>query len=206
MSRTPQKAVLNELTVNKNPFIQFEKWYLEAYRLLGEDASAMVLTTSANNLPNSRIVYLRGKDKNSFWFFTNYSGQKGKELAKNRNACLLFFWPKLQRQVKIIGKVEKLSAKESDTYFAGRPRGSQIGAWASPQSKVIPNREVLHNLVEQFTKTFEGRAIPRPPHWGGYKLTATSFEFWQGRESRLHDRLIFLKRKNGKWKIERLSP
>ena len=129
-----KNPVLDEKTIDKNPFLQFEEWYGEAYRLLGEDASAMALTTAADNLPNSRIVFLRGTDKKGFWFFTNYNGQKGKELSKNNNACLLFFWPRLDRQVRIRGKVEKHSAKESDNYFANRPRGSQIGAWSSPQS------------------------------------------------------------------------
>lgn len=200
-----KKPVLDTLTVNKNPFLQFREWYTEAYRLLGEDASAMALSTSANNLPNSRIVYLRGIDKKSFWFFTNYNGQKGKELAKNKNACLLFFWPKLERQIRIQGKVSKLPAKESDRYFAGRARGSQIGAWSSPQSKAIANRETLQAWVDEFTRSFEGKDIPRPSHWGGYRLEPTSFEFWQGRDSRLHDRIAFNK-KGAKWKIERLSP
>ena len=200
------KPVLNESTVDKNPFLQFEEWYGEAYRLLGEDASAMALCTSDKGQPNSRIVFLRGSDKKSFWFFTNYNGRKAQELSRNKKASLLFFWPRMDRQVRIQGKVEKLSAKESDTYFAGRPRGSQIGAWSSPQSKVIKNRTVLEEWVKEFTEKFEGKTIPRPPNWGGYRLIPTSFEFWQGRESRLHDRIVFTNPKAGKWKIERLSP
>lgn len=206
MDNSFKKPVLLEETVDKNPFLQFEEWYGEAFRFLGEDASAMALSTASNDRPNSRIVYLRGSDNKGFWFFTNYKGQKAKELAKNANSSLLFFWPRMDRQVRIRGKVEKLPAKDSDTYFAGRPRGSQIGAWASPQSTVIPGREVLEDRVAQFTKKFEGKTIPRPPHWGGYRLVPASFEFWQGRESRLHDRIAFTKQKNGKWKIERLSP
>ncbi len=198
--------VLDEAAINKNPFLQFEEWYGEAYRLLGEDASAMALSTSADNRPNSRMVYLRGSDKKGFWFFTNYNGQKGKELRKNKNACLLFFWPRMNRQVRIRGHVEKLSSKESDKYFASRPRGSQIGAWASPQSSALPHREVLEEWVKEFTKTFEGKKIARPAHWGGYRLIPASFEFWQGRESRLHDRIAFTKQKSGKWKMERLAP
>lgn len=201
-----KKPVLSEATIEKNPFLQFDEWYGEAYRFLGEDASAMALVTAADNRPNARIVYLRGSDKKGFWFFTNYNGQKAKELIKNANACLLFFWPRMDRQVRIRGKVEKLSDKESDKYFESRPRGSQIGAWSSPQSKVIPNREALEVWVDEFTKTFEGKTIPRPPHWGGYRLVTFSFEFWQGRESRLHDRIVFNRQKNGKWKIERLAP
>jgi pyridoxamine 5'-phosphate oxidase len=206
MDNSFKKPVLNEETIDKNPFIQFEEWYGEAFRLLGEDASAMALSTSENNQPNSRIVYLRGSDKKGFWFFTNYNGQKAKELSKNRNASLLFFWPRMDRQVRIRGYVEKLSKKESDNYFESRQRGSQIGAWSSPQSQVIPNREVLEAWVDEFAKTFEGKKIPRPANWGGYRLIPFSFEFWQGRESRLHDRLTFGKQKNGRWKIERLSP
>lgn len=206
MDNSLKKPLLNEASVEKDPFLQFEGWYGEAYRFLGEDASAMALTTSVSNLPNSRIVYLRGSDKKGFWFFTNYQGQKAKELGKNPNACILFFWPRLDRQVRIRGKVEKLPGKESDTYFAGRPRASQIGAWSSPQSQVIPGREALQARVEEFTKKFEGKTIPRPPHWGGYRLIPHAFEFWQGRESRLHDRISYSRQKNGKWKIERLAP
>lgn len=206
MDNSFKKPVLDEQTIDKDPFRQFEEWYGEAYRFLGEDASAMALSTSYKNLPNSRIVYLRGSDKKGFWFFTNYNGQKAKELGKNSNASLLFFWPRMDRQVRIRGKVEKLSAKESDKYFAARPRGSQIGAWSSPQSKIIANRDLLQAWVNEFTKTFENKTIPRPSNWGGYRLIPLSFEFWQGRESRLHDRLIFTKQKNGKWKIERLAP
>ena len=206
MNNSFLKPMLDEATVDKNPIRQFEEWYGEAYRLLGEDASAMALTTAADGLPNSRIVFLRGSDKRGFWFFTNYNGQKAKELSKNKNACLLFFWPRMDRQVRIRGSVEKLSTKESDNYFASRPRGNQIGAWSSPQSKVIPNREVLNEWVKEFTKNFEGKKIPRPGHWGGFRLIPCSFEFWQGRESRLHDRIVFEKQKNGKWKIERIAP
>ena len=221
-----KKPVLNEATVAKNPFLQFEKWYREAHRILGEEANTMTLATSANNQPNARIVYLRGNDKKSlpvgkqkFWFFTNYRGQKAIELKKNNKACLLFFWPRMDRQVRIQGTVEKLSSKDSDTYFASRERGSQIGAWASPQSEVIYGRKELENLVEKYTSLFEGKTIPRPSHWGGYRLIPSSFEFWQGQENRLHDRIFFSrlpslsakevgqgKQKNSKWKTERLSP
>ena len=206
MDSSFKKPALNEKTIEKNPFLQFEEWYGEAFRVLGEDASAMALSTAENNRPNSRIVYLRGSDKKSFWFFTNYNGQKAKELKKNQQSCLLFFWPRMDRQVRIRGVVEKLSAKESDNYFNARPRGSQIGAWSSPQSKVIAGREALESWVEEFTRTFEGKKIPRPTHWGGYRLVPSSFEFWQGRESRLHDRIVFELQKGRKWKIERLAP
>ncbi len=206
MDNSLKKPVLDESNADKNPFLQFEEWYGEAYRFLGEDASAMALSTSEKNKPNSRIVYLRGSDKKGFWFFTNYTGQKAQELSMNSHASLLFFWPRMDRQIRIRGKVEKLPGKISDTYFASRPRGSQIGAWSSPQSKEIESREALHERVEEFTRKFEGKIIPRPPFWGGYRFIPVTFEFWQGRESRLHDRLQYSRQKNGRWKIERLSP
>jgi len=205
MESNSKKPILSEDSVEKNPFLQFEKWYGEAYRLLEEDASAMTLATSSGEQPNARIVYLRGEDKKGYWFFTNYNSRKGKELSKNKNACLLFFWPRLFRQVRMLGYVEKLSAKESDNYFNSRARGSQIGAWASPQSDSIPNRETLNAWAEEYTKMFEGKKVTRPKHWGGFRFVPTYFEFWYGRESRLHDRISFTKQKKG-WKIERLSP
>ncbi|MBI3501709.1 MAG: pyridoxamine 5'-phosphate oxidase [Bacteroidetes bacterium] len=198
--------MLNESSIDKNPFHQFEKWYGEAYKVSGEDASAMTLATSLKNHPNARTVYLRGQDKKGYWFFTNYKSSKGKELIKNKNACLLFFWPRLLRQVKMLGYVEKLSAKESDNYFDARPRASQIGAWASPQSQLLPSRSSLDAWVEEYTKLFEGKKVKRPSHWGGFRFIPVYFEFWHGRESRLHDRIIFRKEKNGKWKMQRLSP
>ncbi|MEK6615440.1 MAG: pyridoxamine 5'-phosphate oxidase [Bacteroidota bacterium] len=206
MNNSFLKPVLDEATVDKNPFQQFEEWYGEAYRLLGEDASAMALVTTAENQPNARIVYLRGSDKKGYWFFSNYTSQKAKEIEKNNTACVLFFWARMDRQVRMQGHIEKLSAKESNNYFANRARESQIGAWSSPQSEIIANRAMLNEWVKEFSKTFEGKTIPRPPHWGGYRFIPSSYEFWQGRESRLHDRIKFTKQKNGKWKMERLSP
>jgi len=200
-----KKYTLNESSVEKNPFQQFGKWYAEAITRCGEDGSAMSLATASSNKPSIRTVFLRGFDKKGFRFYTNYNSRKGKELAENKNACLLFFWKELQRQIKIEGRAEKLSAKESDKYFANRLRGSQIGAWSSPQSEIISNREMLDEWVKEFSKMFDGKKIPRPIHWGGYRLVPSSFEFWQGRESRLHDRIVFTKTKNS-WKTERLSP
>lgn len=197
--------VLDKSTVEENPFKQFEQWYGEAYKLSGEDANAVSLVTVEHNHPDARTVYFRGSDKKGFWFFTNYNSKKAKELSENNNACLLFFWPRLFRQVKIRGYAEKLPALISDEYFRGRERGSQIGAWASQQSAVIPNRETLETWVAEYEKIFEGKKIPRPKHWGGFRLVAEYFEFWYGRESRLHDRVIYKKEKT-KWKIERLSP
>lgn len=198
--------VLDLKTADQNPFRQFEKWYGEAFQSMGEDASAMTLSTIWNGYPNSRTVYLRGSDEKGYWFFTNYRSQKGKELDRNKNVCLLFFWSKLFRQVKIIGRVEKLSSRISDEYFASRPRGSQIGAWASEQSKVIESRAVLDDRIHNLTSFFEGKPVPRPKHWGGYRVIPSYFEFWYGRENRLHDRIAYSKQKNGKWKLMRLSP
>ena len=199
------KHMLNESSIDKNPFRQFEKWYGEAYKIMGEEASAMALATSSGKQPNARVVYLRGEDASGYWFFTNYKSRKGKELAKNKNACLLFFWNRMFRQVKMLGAVEKLSAKESDAYFNSRPRGSQLGAWASEQSLPIPDRKTLELRVKKITKKFEGAEIPRPQHWGGFRFVPAYFEFWYGRDSRLHDRIVFSKQKKG-WKMERLSP
>jgi len=216
MASENKKTGLDESKVDKNPRNLFEKWYSEAHGLLGEDASAMALITASGNQPNARIVYLRGKDKKGFWFFTNYNSNKAKELKKNKNACLLFFWPGMIRQVKIKGHVEKLSEKESDNYFKSRQRESQIGAWVSPQSEKIQNRETLDAWVEEYTNMFEGKKVPRPKHWGGFRFIPEYFEFWHGRAHRLHDRIVYSKQKSGKfsksnpssggWKIERLAP
>jgi len=206
MASKNKKPLLDETKADKNPRILFEKWYREAYRISEEEASAMALITTKGNHPNVRIVYLRGEDKKGFWFFTNYNSNKGKELKTNKNACLLFFWSTMVRQIKIKGHVEKLSEKESDHYFNSRPRGSQIGAWASPQSEKIPNRGILDAWVEEYTNLFEGKKVPRPKHWGGFRFVPEYFEFWHGRESRLHDRIVYSKKKSGKWKIERLAP
>jgi pyridoxamine 5'-phosphate oxidase len=206
MTNSLKIAAFDSVNVAKTPFLQFEKWYAEAYHLSGEEASAMTLASVVNKQPNARTVYLRGRDKKGFWFFTNYHSQKGKELSANENACLLFFWNRLFRQVKMLGYVEKLPAKESNHYFNSRPRESQIGAWASSQSTVIANRKALDDLVEKYTLQFQGKPVPRPSHWGGFRFIPTYFEFWYGRESRLHDRIVFTKQPNGKWKTERLSP
>lgn len=201
-----KKNSLSESSVNKNPFLQFRKWYSQAIKLFGEDASAMTLATATQNKPSMRTVFLRGYDENRFCFYTSYKSRKGKELLKNKNACLLFFWSKMQRQIKIEGVVQKLSAQESDNYFSSRPRGSQISAWASEQSKIISSRKILEERVKYFSEKFSDVKIPRPSHWGGFCLMPALFEFWQGRESRLHDRILFTRKKNGEWKIERLSP
>jgi pyridoxamine 5'-phosphate oxidase len=162
-------------------------------------------TSSADGFPSARIVLLKGYDKNGFVFFTNYNSQKGQEIAVNPKACLLFFWKELERQVRIDGSIEKISAEESEIYFKSRPLGSRIGAWCSPQSSVIPDRSILDKNVAHFTKKFNEQEVPRPDHWGGYIVKPTAIEFWQGRSSRLHDRLRYSAKPEG-WKLERLAP
>ena len=197
---------LNEDSVSKNPLLQFEAWMMEALEADVKEPNAMTLATvDKKGFPAARIVLLRGVDKKGFSFFTNYKSAKANELA-GKKACLNFFWAELSRQVRIIGSVSKLSAKESDEYFDSRPRESQIGAWASEQSAVIKDRKYLEERFNHFNKQFEGKNVKRPPHWGGYLIVPKSIEFWQGRPNRLHDRVLYEKQKSGKWKISRLSP
>lgn len=197
---------LLEKNVLTNPFKQFGKWFDEALDAQVLEPNAMHAATISNGKPHGRIVLLKGFDENGFVFFTNYESNKGKEIKENGFASLTFFWGDLERQVRIEGKIEKVSAEESDEYYHSRPRGSQIGAWVSKQSKVIAGREVLEERLANYEKEFENREIiPRPAHWGGYRVAPESIEFWQGRPNRLHDRILFTKEGND-WKIERLSP
>lgn len=199
------KANFNEKDANNNPFKQFGFWFDEAVKSGLHEPNAMVLCTSTKKgKPSSRIVLLRGLKEHGFNFFTNYGSKKGRELKENPYASLLFYWPELERQVRIEGKVEIAPAKISDEYFKLRPRESRIGAWASPQSKVIDGRKELDKWVSEFGEKY-GEEIPRPKNWGGYILKATYYEFWQGRQSRLHDRICYTL-KNGKWKKARLAP
>jgi pyridoxamine 5'-phosphate oxidase len=199
------KESFDEKDANNNPFKQFETWFDEAVKSDLLDPNAMVLgTATKKGKPSSRIVLLRGLKNNGFNFFTNYNSRKGEELKENQHASILFYWPELERQIRIEGKVEIASKKISDEYFNLRPRESRIGAWASPQSKVINGRKELDGLVTEFVTKFK-EEIPRPKNWGGFVLKATYYEFWQGRQSRLHDRICYTF-KNGKWKKERLAP
>lgn len=197
---------LSEGDVAPNPFLQFDKWWSEALGAEILEVNAMTLATAtASGKPSARIVLLKGYDENGFVFFTNYLSRKGSEIAQNGQATLLFFWKELERQVRIEGRIEKIASAESDEYFHSRPEGSRIGAWSSPQSQVIPNRNVIEENVKQFTEKFANSPIPRPDHWGGYRVVPDHIEFWQGRPSRLHDRILYtLVEKN--WKIERLAP
>ncbi len=198
---------INESEVDANPISFFGKWFDEAMAAEVREPNAMTLATATRDgIPSARIVLLKGADKNGFSFYSNYLSRKGKELAKNPSACLVFFWPELGRQVRIEGKILKLSKEESEAYFATRPFGSQLGAIVSPQSQVIANREVLDVAYTAYEQKFEGKKIPKPAHWGGYILNPIAIEFWQGRESRLHDRVKYVLMEKGKWKIERLAP
>lgn len=197
---------LDEKHVDENAIMQFDRWFNEAINSEIDEVNAMTLATvSADGKPHARIVLLKGFDAKGFVFFTNYNSNKGKNLAENTNAALVFFWKELQRQVRIEGVAAKVSAQESDEYFFSRPEGSRIGAWASPQSEIIESRHLLDEKVAEYSAAF-GNDIPRPPHWGGYRLKPAVIEFWQGRTNRLHDRIRYLKLENNNWKIERLAP
>ena len=200
-------AFLNEEDVHQNPFKQFELWMHQAVEAEILEPHAMTVSTvSSEGKPSSRIVLLRGFDENGFIFYTNYNSHKGHDMAQNKYACLNFFWPELERQIRIEGSIEKIDPQVSTDYFHSRPRESQIGAWASIQSAVIANRKVVEDAFVHYTEKFKNlEVIPKPEHWGGYNIKPTSIEFWQGRPSRLHDRLRY-SAVNGLWKIERLSP
>lgn len=197
---------LNESDILCDPILQFEKWFNEAIESQVLEANAMDLATvDTNNKPSSRIVLLKQIKAKGFVFFTNYDSRKAKDIEKNKNVSLNFVWHELERQVRIEGIAYKISPKESDSYFEVRPIGSKLGAWASPQSKSIPDRHYLEKLVADFNIQFEGKDIPRPKNWGGYIVEPNLIEFWQGRKSRLHDRLRY-KKIDDAWKIERLAP
>jgi pyridoxamine 5'-phosphate oxidase len=197
---------LSKDSVNKNPFEQFSLWYKMACDAGFIHPDAMALATAdKNGKPSARIVLLKSFDENGFIFYTNYQSRKGNELTANPYAALLFYWDKIDKQVRIEGSIEKISGEESELYFHSRPRGSQIGASASPQSKVIKDREYLENQFSGLSKKYEGKEIPLPENWGGYLLKPYYFEFWQSRDNRLHDRIRYV-RENGGWKTERLAP
>lgn len=198
---------LSEKDVNENPITQFSNWWDEAVHSKIDEVNAMTLATaSQDGLPAARIVLLKGFSEQGFVFFTNYESYKGLQLAENPKACLVFFWKELERQVRVTGIVVKASAKESDEYFNSRPEASRIGAWASPQSRTIENRHWIDEKFNELVNKMEGTDIQRPPHWGGYIVKPVEIEFWQGRPSRLHDRIQYSLDENGKWKIERLAP
>ena len=198
---------LSENDVDANAISQFGKWWDEAVNSKIDEVNAMTLATaSIDALPSARIVLLKEFNERGFVFFTNYESYKAQQLAENPKACLVFFWKELERQVRITGLIEKITTKQSDDYFQSRPESSRIGAWASPQSRVIEGRQWLDEKFNELVKEMEGTSIARPPHWGGYIVKPVVIEFWQGRPSRLHDRIQYTLEENGEWKIERLAP
>jgi pyridoxamine 5'-phosphate oxidase len=221
---------LRRKDLDADPIVQFKRWFDQAsgarasgsvrrffvklYKSLlliqnteQVDVNAMTLATvDAQGRPSARIVLLKGVDDRGFTFYTNYESRKGRELAQNPEAALVFYWPDLQRQVCVAGRVSQLPAAESDAYFKSRPRGSRIGAWASKQSEAVADRAELDARWQEFETRYPGREVPRPPHWGGYVLSPARIEFWQGRPNRLHDRFRYLRQTDRTWKIERLSP
>jgi pyridoxamine 5'-phosphate oxidase len=202
-----KQQILLEADILPNAIDQFEKWWQQAINSNIDEVNAMTLVTA--NLqakPTARIVLLKGFDKNGFTFFSNYESNKALAIEQNPQVCLVFFWKELERQIRIEGMASKLSNDANDTYFSSRPIGSKIGAWSSPQSKVIDGRNILENNVAKFTQQFDGANIPRPTNWGGYCVAPTLIEFWQGRPSRLHDRLQYTLVNNTEWQINRLAP
>ncbi|MFO7746564.1 MAG: pyridoxamine 5'-phosphate oxidase [Orrella sp.] len=200
-----EKGELTESAAKSSPFEQFQLWLQEAIDLPVAEPTAMTLATAnADGKPSARIVLLKGLDSQGFVFYTNYESRKGQELAQRSAASLLFFWQPLERQVRIEGVIEKVSAAESDEYYQSRPLGSRLGAWASAQSQPV-SLDNLKAKVDEYTQAY-GEAPPRPPHWGGYRLIPEYFEFWQGRPSRLHDRLVYKPLTSDQWTIERIAP
>ena len=202
-----QLESLLEKDLDPDPMKQFANWWQHALESKIEEPNAMTLATcSASGRPSARIVLLKGIENNGFVFFTNYLSRKGTEIHDNPFVSLLFFWKELERQVRIEGKITRVPAKESDEYFSSRPKESRIGAWSSPQSRVIESREILQKNVEKYNAQFAEGIIPRPEFWGGYQVQPDLIEFWQGRPGRLHDRLRYALAENNTWKIERLAP
>lgn len=197
---------LTEETAEPDPFRQFARWFNDAEAAAIHEANAMtVATVSPEGQPSARTVLLKGMDE-GFIFYTNYESRKGHDLEQNPKAALLFFWKELERQIRIEGEVERISREESARYFESRPLGSRLGALASPQSAVVPNRASLEARFDEFATSYADGKVPLPAFWGGYRLTPNMFEFWQGRPNRLHDRLRYVPAEAGSWRIERLAP
>ena len=206
LRREYARARLDERDVSPDPFAVFGRWFAEAQAAEAPEVNAMVLATAtADARPSARVVLLKGFDESGFVFFTDYRSRKGGELEANPRAALAFYWGELERQVRIEGTVSRTSLEESEVYYRTRPLGSRLGAWVSHQSRPIASRSVLEEGLREVERRFAGPDVPLPPHWGGYRVRPECFEFWQGRESRLHDRIRYL-RDDGGWKIERLSP
>ena len=206
MRRNYSLQELSESSIDRDPFAQFSAWFEEYLNSKPTEPNAMIVSTvGPDTRPSSRVVLLKGIDADGFVFFTNYESKKASDLDSNPAISLHFYWPELERQVNIRGSVTKTSRKDSEAYFALRPIKSRIGAWASKQSSVLANREVLEKSVDDIRERFEGKEIPCPPFWGGFRVKPDRFEFWQGRQSRLHDRICY-ELEDGGWKIFRLSP
>jgi len=201
-----KRASLDERDVARDPFAQFAHWFKDAAAAAVPEPNAMTLATcDAHGKPSARIVLVKDVDDRGLTFYTNYESRKGREIAANPHASLLFFWPELERQVRIEGRIEKVDAAAADAYFRVRPRLSRLGAWASPQSAPLPDRATLEARFADAERRFPGEDVARPPHWGGYRLVPARFEFWQGRASRLHDRIEYTRDGEG-WRIGRLAP
>lgn len=201
-----QLAALDETHTGPDPLAFFGKWFMEAQAADVAEVNALTLATvDAQNRPHARIVLLKGLDEKGFLFFTNYDSAKGNDLDANPYAALVFFWQELERQVRVEGSVERVSEEESDAYFNSRPEGSKLGAWSSPQSQVIAGREILEQNYKVYEQKYAGGIIPRPKHWGGYRVIPHRIEFWQGRANRMHDRIVFT-RSADEWHIVRLAP
>jgi pyridoxamine 5'-phosphate oxidase len=207
MRKVYQMKSLDEKVLNADPLKQFENWWQESVNSGVQEPNAMTLATcNSTGKPSARIVLLKGVNENGFVFFTNYESRKAKEITENSFVALVFFWKELERQIRIEGKVRKTSEKESDEYFSVRPRESQLGAWSSPQSKVIESAEFLQKNMKKYYDQFHEQEVTRPQFWGGYIVEPNVIEFWQGKPGRLHDRLQYSLNENNNWIIERLAP
>ncbi len=208
LRREYQHQVLDENDIKKDPFAFFAHWFHEAIKAKVDSAEAMTLATvSANNTPDARMVLLKHFDHKGAVFYTNYNSKKGKQLKANKNVALVFWWPEIERQIRILGTVKRLNSYESDAYFASRPKGAQIAAHASKQSQTVKNRAILDDLYKKMQSKLGAKTeIPRPSNWGGFLVTPHTFEFWQGRLHRFHDRIQFVRGPKNKWHIYRLAP
>lgn len=207
LRREYQRAALDPAHLADDAIEQFRHWFDDAVRAAVIEPNAFTLATATpDGRPSARVVLIKDIHDRGISFYTNYESRKARELDANPQACAVFFWPELERQARLTGLIERESAERSDAYFQSRPRDSRIGAWASPQSRPLSDREELELTVKSFDERFPGEDVPRPPHWGGYRLLVDEAEFWQGRASRLHDRFQFRRASDGTWQIERLAP